>query len=188
MTRVALSILLSFFLFANVASAKVVLKKDIPDTLTFDDKELILNGAGVRSKFVYDLYIAALYLKEPSTDPVAIMEADETMALRLYITSDLLTEKRFIKYTYKGFKKSTNNNLGAIDEQVQTLLNSFEGAVNKGDMFEFVYKPGIGTEIYRNGEKRAVGTSLEFKKAFWGIWLSKKPVTVMLRNQMLGIE
>ena len=40
----------------------------LPNTETFDQTTLKLNGAGVREKFWIDLYAAGLYLNEKSSD------------------------------------------------------------------------------------------------------------------------
>ena len=187
MTRIILCTLISMLL-VGTASARTILEQEVPDALTLGSHDFVLNGAGVRSKFVYDIYISALYLVQTSQDAREIIEADEPMAIRLYIISDLLTEERLIKYTYDGFKKSTNNNLAGIEDQVEVLLDSFRDSVNNEDVFDFVYSPDTGTEIFHNGQSKAIAVGLSFKQAVWGIWLSDKPVTVHLKNQMLGIE
>ena len=35
---------------------------DIPETMAVQDMQLRLNGAGIRSKFFFNLYVGALYL------------------------------------------------------------------------------------------------------------------------------
>ena len=72
---------------ATSASAAEVSGIEVRDTLNVGGETLTLNGAGARSRFFVKLYVAALYLREPSTDAGAILEADEPQALALHVTS-----------------------------------------------------------------------------------------------------
>ncbi len=53
---------------------------DIPDTL---GNGLVLNGAGIRSKFFFDLYVGGLYLKEKSNNALHVINSDEQEAITL---------------------------------------------------------------------------------------------------------
>lgn len=59
MARV-IKIVLTFLLFTNFAFSNEIAGVQIPQNLT----NLNLNGAGVRSKLFFDLYVGALYLEE----------------------------------------------------------------------------------------------------------------------------
>lgn len=170
------------------AHAKRVLDIKVPDVQTFAGNELVLNGAGVRSKFIYDLYVIGLYTREPLTDADAIIAADEAMSLRIYIISDLITGERFAEYTHDGFVRSTHGNLAPIRKEVDTLVESFRSNLQKNDVYDLVYLPETGVVIYRNGKKEDVAEGLEFKQALFGIWLSDKPVNSHLRSELLGKE
>ena len=86
------------FLFLSFTISAVELGGiTMPDKLQAGDQSLELNGAGIRSKFVFDLYVAGLYLTEESTDAKAIIESDAPMALRLHIISPKITSKKMTK-------------------------------------------------------------------------------------------
>ena len=59
-------------------------------------------------------------------------------------------------------------------------------AIEVGDVYEFIYIPDSGLDILRNSEFLDTITGLEFKKAFFGIWLSDNPVQKSLKKAMLG--
>ena len=65
----------------------------VPRFIKFENREIELNGIGIRSKLWFDVYTQALYLTKLSQDPVEILESNTTMAMRIQITSSLVTSK-----------------------------------------------------------------------------------------------
>ena len=66
----------------------------LDNNLNFGNSELILNGAGIRKKaMVLKLYSGGLYLGKKSKDAASIINADETMAIRLVITSSFVSSE-----------------------------------------------------------------------------------------------
>ncbi|MEK9710927.1 MAG: chalcone isomerase family protein [Thalassolituus sp.] len=189
--------LISVLLAALIAAAPAFAGKkiggvDVPSTLSFSDQSLQLTGAGVRSKFFVDVYVAALYQGASAdnvllTDASEIIAADRSLDIRVYIISDLITADRFAESAHDGFVRSTHGNLDPIKKEVDTMIRTFRNAMSKGDVFDLVYVPGVGTEIYRNNELQETVPGLEFKQAMTGIWLSDDPVQDSLKDKMLGL-
>ncbi|MBU2038998.1 MAG: chalcone isomerase family protein, partial [Gammaproteobacteria bacterium] len=92
MMRILLGLTLALGLIFN-ANARQLEGAEIAEQLTLNGQELTLNGAGVRSKFFLDVYVAALYLGNKSNDAAAIIAADEPMAIRLHIVSGMINSK-----------------------------------------------------------------------------------------------
>ena len=168
------------------AVAQEVEGVDVPESLTFGDHTLTLNGAGMRTKFFVDAYIAALYLSEVSSEADAIIQADAPTNIRVFITSDLITGKRFSEAVMDGFVRATHGNLGPIRVQIDTMIATFRADMKQGDVFDLHYLPGRGTEIYRNGDLQTVAPGLDFKQAMMAIWLSEDAVQGSLRERMLA--
>ena len=55
-----------------------------------------------------------------------------------------------------------------------------------GNVYDFIYVPGKGVEIYKNGQLASTIQGLDFKKAMFGIWLCDKPAQESLKEAMLG--
>ena len=187
MKRVLVSILLNSALFALPAEAKRVAGIDVPESFESDGVSLVLNGAGIRSKYLLDVYVGGLYLKKTSTDATAILGADERMAIKMWIVTGLISNERMQESIEEGFQKSTRENTAPIREKIDALIGVFDEEINKEDAFELVYLPGQGLKIYKNGAYRAmVECGLPFKRALFGIWLSDRPVQTGLKRGMLG--
>lgn len=181
------SILFVFSLVLSIPSfATEVGGIEIPEKYQVENKELALNGAGVREKFFFDLYVGSLYLTEKKQDPNAIISDDEMMALRLNIISDMITSEKMTNATLEGFENSTGGNMDPLKAQIDEFLATFEEEIKKGDEFEMVYVPNEGVKIYKNNKLAKTISGLEFKKALFGIWLSDKPAQRSLKQDMLG--
>jgi hypothetical protein len=184
MLRIAMSLFICLAL-TPLAQAKVVNDVEVADSISVADQTLVLNGAGVRSKFFLNLYVAALYLQQASDEGEAVIAADKPMTIRLQITSSLIDGEKMSEATLDGFVKSTKGNLTPIQKEVELLISAFRDAVEEGDVFDLQYVPGAGTSVIRNGEVKVVVPGLEFKQALFGIWLSEDPVQDDLKEDML---
>ncbi len=161
----------------------------VPRTIDFQNNTLELNGFGTRSKLWFDVYVQALYLTKLSQDPKQILESDTEMAVRIQIISSLVTSKKLSKAFNKGLIKSVGEeNIVKIQPQVD-LLNKFISRedTKNGDSFNLIYNPSDKSIwVYKNDHLEGKVPGIEFKKAFFGIWLSDDPVDKDLKNDLLG--
>ena len=174
------------FTMTTLAHAKEIAGINIPDILESGQTKLVLNGAGVRTKFFMDLYVGGLYLEQASQNPARIIEADERMAIRLHIVSSMITSEKMEKATRAGFIKATSGNVAPIESQIERFISVFREKIDEDDIYDLIYVPGKGTEVYKNDEYKSLTEGLAFKQALFGIWLSDKPVQKRLKKDMLG--
>ncbi len=173
--------------FALPADARRVAGIEIPETLQSAGVLLVLNGAGIRTRYFLDVYVGGLYLKQTSADAAAIMDTDEVMAIKLWIATGLVTNARMQKSIEEGFQKSTRGNTAPIREKIDALIDVYDEEIDDEDVFELVYLPGQGLNVYKNGVYTAmIECGLSFKRALFGIWISDRPVQTSLKNGMLG--
>jgi hypothetical protein len=108
------------------------------------------------------------------------------MALRIDVTSTMVTADAMRKALNDGLAKSTGNNTGPIIEEINQLSSSFDSGVSEGDYYEFIYMPRIGTHVIKNNNLVGIIPGLAFKKAFFGIFLSDNPIQKNLKKALLG--
>jgi hypothetical protein len=171
---------------STATHAKKLRGIELAETADFAGDELVLNGAGVRTKLIIKLYVGSLYTKAKSNDGNAIIDADEPMAIRLNVISDLLTRDKMVKALKSGFKSSTGGDTSAIQPQIDQMMGLLQGKIGTKDQYTMSYKPASGTHIFKNGEEVGAIEGLDFKKALFGIWLSDKPAQKSLKAGMLG--
>ena len=180
--KVIIFVILSIGLF----SAPIYSSTEIPKTIAYKDSKLFLNGQGTRVIFFMKVYEGSLYLETKSSNPEEIVNNNAPMAVRIDVTSEMVTAEAMKKALSEGLKKSTNNNTELISDEIEQLSSSFNSAVSSSDFYEFIYIPDAGTHIIKNKELVDLIPGLEFKKAFFGIFLSDNPIQKNLKKAMLG--
>ena len=175
-----LLILISTFALSPVNAAEA------PNSIKYQGTKLMLNGQGTRIKFFMKVYETSLYLGSQSTNAEEILNSNEAMAIRLDVTSTMVTTDAMKDALNSGLVKSTGNNISPISKEIEQLISAFNSDVTDSDFFEFIYMPEIGTNVLKNSTYIDTIPGIEFKKAFFGIWLSKNPIQKSLKKAMLG--
>ena len=161
----------------------------LPRTLNFEGTKLELNGFGTRSKFLIDVYVQALYLTRLSQDANDILEANATMAVRLQILSSIVSSNKLSKSLNKGLRKSIGDSkMEQLKAEIATLEKLLTlQTTKKDDAFNLIYNPNDSSLwVFKNDVLLGKVPGFEFKKAFFGIWLSNNPVDEGLKNELLG--
>lgn len=181
-------IVFAFVLLIPVSNshAKEIAGMDFAESHELSKAELVLNGAGVRTKFFFKLYVGGLYLKQKSDDAEQIIQADEPMAIKLQIISSMITSEKMEKATREGFHKATDGNIAPIKSQIESFIAVFQEKIQPGDTYDLVYLPARGVDVYKNGTLHSSLAGLDFKQALFGIWLCDKPAQQSLKAAMLG--
>jgi Chalcone isomerase-like len=150
---------------------------------------LQLNGAGVRTRVVFKVYVAGLYVPHKSSNAATLL-ADKG-ARRVAITMLRgVDADTFVKALNDGLHNNhTDAQLAAMKPQIDALnaILISAGEVKKGDVIHFDYLPDAGTRTTLNG--RALGgviASDTFFTAVLRTWLGEKTSDAGLRKGLLG--
>jgi len=179
-------ILLPLLILISTFALSPVNAEEAPSFMNYQGSELILNGQGTRIKFFMKVYDTSLYLGSQSSNAEEILNSNEVMAIRLDVTSTMVTTDAMKDALNSGLVKSTGNNISPISKEIEQLISAFNSDVTDSDFFEFIYMPEIGTNVLKNSTYIDTIPGIEFKKAFFGIWLSKNPIQKSLKKAMLG--
>ena len=179
----------SIYVFISICMLAVstISANEAPQVIEYQDNKLVLNGQGTRVVFFMKVYQGSLYLEVKSSDAEQIVKDNAPMAIRIDVTSEMVTADAMKKALSEGFEKSTNNEIGHISQEIEQLSLAFNSSVSSGDFYEFIYIPEIGTHVLKNNDLVEIIPGLDFKKAFFGIFLSKNPIQKNLKNAMLGV-
>ncbi len=185
--KTIINVLLLLLVVSLPAQARQIGGIEIPDTLQKDGTSLLLNGAGIRTKWMMDIYVGGLYLEAAGSDASVIVAADEPMAIRLHMVSGMITSEKMEAATRDGFKNTLGKKPGDMAPYVEEFIAVFREPIAEGDVFDIVHLPGKGLDVYKNGNlKSTVAGGLAFKQAVFGIWLGDKPAHGGLKKGMLG--
>ncbi|WPO79626.1 chalcone isomerase family protein [Flavobacterium sp. KACC 22761] len=160
----------------------------VPRKIEIQNKTMQLNGAGGRSKMWLEVYVQALYLSQLSQDPKFIIDSDTEMAIRIEITSSMVSSNKLTKAMNTGFEKSAGSNLEALRPRIEQFKTYLSDAITEKDVFILFYNPLDQTvNVIKNDVPKGKITGFDFKQALFGIWLSDKPVDETLKKHLLGI-
>lgn len=181
-----LLVVLMLVMSALSFSAKVA-GVDVVETIKVNEKELVLNGAGIRKKAIISLYVGSLYVGEKTTDSAAVISGEDEMSIRLDIVSGLISNDAMREAVEEGFKASTTGEeLVRLQDRIDGFVEVFSSEITKGDQFAFDYIDAKGVIAYKNGELLTTVEGKDFKEALYGIWLGDKPADKKLKDSMMG--
>ncbi|KAF2081049.1 chalcone isomerase family protein [Flavobacterium sharifuzzamanii] len=185
-------LLLAFLLSLQFSTVSAQTQIDVngvtvPRKIEFQGKPLQLNGAGGRSKMWLEVYVQALYLSQLTQDPQFIIDSDTEMAVRIEITSSMVSSSKLTKAMNTGFEKSAGANLEQLRPRIEQLKSYLSDAITEKDVFILAYNP-LDQNVYvsKNEVLKGKIPGFDFKKALFGIWLSDKPVDETLKKHLLG--
>ena len=183
MKRFVLTTLLSLAI-ASPALAKELAGVKLADTIKVDGHSLTLNGVGLRKKFIFDVYVAGLYVEKPSHSGEAILQADSPRLVRMVMRRDL--DAKSIKEAIReGFEKNAGDKLPELKDRLAKFLAVIP-AVKSNDVLSLTYIPGHGTTVEaKSGQKETV-EGKDFADALFSVFIGKHPVDDGMKNGLLG--
>jgi len=147
---------------------------------------LKLNGAGVRSKFFFKIYVGALYLPQKTTNAEKAINMEGGKRILMHFLYKKVEKEKLVEGWVDGFK---NNHSGEQFEALKTKLEAFNklfDTVKRGDRIELDYLPEIGTQVSINDQIKGSIFGKVFYSALLKVWLGEDPADSDLKEAMLG--
>lgn len=166
---------------AEVAGVKV------DDKIRIGSSDLVLNGAGLRSKLFIKVYVGALYVGQKSTTPTAIYDSPQPRRMAMRLLRDLDAES-----LHSALDEGLKNNHTPAEladmkpqaEQFAAILKAI-GKAKEGDTIAIDFSVE-GVALSLNGEARGKVAGANFAKALLKVWLGDKPADASLKKALLG--
>jgi hypothetical protein len=186
--RVLLGACLALFAAVGAAAVEVAGVK-MDDTVRVGNRDLKLNGAGVRYKAIFKVYVAGLYLEGKKGTPADVLALPGPKRMTIVMLRDIGAEE-FGNSFMAGIQKNSER---AEKNKVITQLLKFGELfasipeLKKGDVLTTDWVPGTGTLLLLNGKKiTEVIPDVIFYNMFLKIWLGEKPADAQLKKLLLG--
>jgi len=180
---------LSALVFAQHATALELAGVKVDETAHVANRDLLLNGAGIRYKAIFKVYTAALYLSEKKTTPADVINSAGPRRIELVMLRDVGSEE-FGQAFMSGIQKNSDMTEKAkIINQLMKFGQLFASIpeLKKGDVLTTDWIPGSGTLIQFNGKKVGeVFPDVAFYNALMRIWIGDKPADSALKLHLLG--
>ena len=158
----------------------------IPDKANVGGQDLVLNGAGVRSRMVFKVYVGSLYVPA-KVKTAADVYAKAPRRVQLNMLRDV-TSEQMIDALGDGLNQANSAaDAGAVKAQMAELATILKamGPLKEGNVLAFDYVDG-GTRVSLDGQAKGTIAGDAFNKALFNAWIGDKPVQDDLKKAMLG--
>ncbi len=180
--------IVSLFIISLVLSSLFSLEiggKDLPDTQKIGEKDLLLNGAGIRKKLIFKVYACGLYLPQKNSNSESILKVDEEIAIRMHFIYKKVSSEKLVNAWNEGF--SNANVPDSLRPKITAFNSCFSEAALKDDIYDIVYTPEKGTSIFIDNELQGTIKGFAFRKAVFSIWLGENTALPKLKKKLLGM-
>jgi len=171
----------------SAAAAAELSRVTMPDEISVDGKTLELNGLGMRKAtrlfLKFDVYVAGLYVLQPSHDPQAILDSGNPSRIQMQFVRKVKRDDIAEAWS-EGFEKNAAD-LSSFEERIERL-NSWMEDMAKTDTMTFTWIPGRGVSVTVKGKDKGTIEGDDFGKVLWSIWLGPEPPNPELKRGMLG--
>jgi hypothetical protein len=179
-------LLFAAVLIVTQAQALEVAGVPVPEKVMVGGQEISLNGAGIRTKFFFDIYVGALYLARRTTDAAQAMTMDGPKRVSMHILYSEVSKEKLVDGWKAGFKKNQPREAMKKLRDRLDRFNAMFTSVKSGDVILLDYVPGQGTKVTIRGEVRGIIPGKDFNEALLAVWLGKRPADKDLKEAMLS--
>jgi len=176
---------LSFLLLSSHVWALDVAGVNVAPTVAVQQKTLLLNGAGVRKKYLtVKVYVGALYTERKVTTPAQLLADPGEKLIRMNFVYKMVEKKAIVEAFAEGLE---NNSPGvARSTEAKAFLSWFTADFVAGDTVDISLSPDGTVTVTHNG--KAIGTvrSPALVEGVLLIWFGEKPADGSLKKGMLG--
>jgi long-chain acyl-CoA synthetase len=160
----------------------------IDDTLKLGNADLVLNGAGLRSKLFIKVYVGALYVTQKSGTPAGVLDSAGPRRMLMRMLRDMDADT-----LHAALEEGLQNNLSPAElaelkpqaGQLAAIMKGI-GKVREGDGIAIDFS-AEGVNVSLNNETRGKVAGANFARALLKVWLGDKPADGALKKALLGV-
>ncbi len=170
---------------AFAVDAAEVAKVKLDDKTVVEGRELVLNGAGLRKRFVFNVYVIGLYLAQKSTDAVGLPGPKR---VAIHMLRDVGAEQ-FSEALVEGLRANHSEaDFRRLEPRVKELTDVMAQIKEaKKGMTIALDWTGSETRVLVDGKPAGKPIAGEdFYRALLRIWLGEHPVQDDIKKALLG--
>lgn len=186
-SRFSAVLVLAAFLVAAPAMAAEVSGVRFDEAVNADGTELVLNGAGLRTRLVFKVYAAALYAPKRTGSAATLIDSREPRRIVMHMLRDVDADS-LIGALQDGLRNNLpESELATLKPETESFERLMRGIGNarSGDVIRIDFGPN-GIAVAFNGQPRGRVDSEPFARALLKVWLGERPVDAGLKKALLG--
>jgi chalcone isomerase-like protein len=162
----------------------------LEERIHIDGHELQLNGMALRTRVIFKVYVAGLYLPAKAASAQAAIETSGAKRIMLVMMRDA-SAQQFFESIDSGMRANNSEaQIAAVKTQTEELMAMIRavGQAKKGMRIALDYAPSAsGTTLFVDGVAQGPPMAGEaFYQALLRIWLGDDPVQLDLKEALLG--
>src|SRR5215212_5585801 len=155
------------------ASAATLAGVTLDDHVTVNNQHLMLNGVGLRKKFIIKVYVGGLYLPAKQSNAATVIATDAARRQVMHFLYSV-SKSQMADAWEEGLDDNTPNASPEVKTAFKTLQSWMED-VPKGHRIVLTYVPGIGTTVEVNGKNKGTLGGKATADAILNSWIGPKP-------------
>lgn len=107
----------------------------------------------MRTRFLFKVYVAALYVAEPSNVPAQVIKAPDPERMELTLSREA-GSRQWVEALRQGVEQNHSPaGMGSMRPRLAQFEKTIEslGEARLGDRMQLDFMPGVGTQIRMNG-------------------------------------
>lgn len=161
----------------------------LDESIDFHGAPLQLNGAGIRYKMMFKVYVVALYLGKKAPTPEEVIATPGPKRISITALRDIDANE-----LGKGLTQALEKNASKVDMHKlvpglvqQGKIFSAQKKMTAGDSVTLDWVPGTGVVVSIKGKPQGEPIrEIEFFNAMTSIWLGSQPIDEKLKGELLG--
>lgn len=159
----------------------------LPESVQSAGQTLVLNGAGLRTRLLFKVYVAALYVPARTSSAADVVGGSGPRRIGLHMLREVNADS-LVKALREGIAR---NHAAAEVTALAPRLDQFErimrgiGTTRAGDTVGLDFSVG-GVEVSLNGQSRGGVPDATLARALLRVWLGEQPVDPALKQGLLG--
>ena len=161
----------------------------VADPVEVQGSKLALNGAGIRYKAIFKVYVAGLYLDKRASTPEEVFATPGPKRISITLLREIDANELGKNFT-RGLEDNTPR--GDMAKLIPALIRmgqifSDQKKLLPGENFTIDWIPGSGTIVTVKGKAQGEPfKEIEFFNALLRIWLGPQPADGKLKEALLG--
>ncbi len=178
-----LVVLFAFVLFVSLAQAKEISGVNMPDQYQVGKTVLVLNGVGVRRKFIFvKIYVGGLYLLRKTSNPENVLKQN-LKVIRMHFTYSHVSAEKIRNAFKDDLKRVAPDVLHSKSGRV--FLKIFNFNIKGGDNVDLVFDNDT-LSVLHNLKNVGSVSSKKLVDAVVNIYIGDKPAQESLKKGLLG--
>ncbi len=180
-----LAVALSFLLLSSQSFALEVAGVNVAPTVSVQQKTLLLNGAGVRKKYLtVKVYVGSLYTERKVTTSAQLLADPGEKFIRMNFVYKKVEKEAIVEAFAEGL--ANNSPDVARSAEAKAFLSWFTADFVAGDTVDISLSPDGTVAASHNGKALGTVRSPALVQGVLLIWFGEKPADGSLKKGMLG--